>query len=501
MAIQRHKAAISRPGLSSPVQLLLENELLSEGNSFFDYGCGQGGDVKRLTGKGFAASGWDPHFAPHEPKHEADVVNLGFVLNVIERAQERAEVVREAWGLARDVLVVAVRSFSEVKGEPSRPHADGFLTRIGTFQKFYDQTELKNWIASTLDVKPVPLAPGVVVLFRDDHRRQVFVADRFRRSIAVSSALRAHTLYEAHAELLDTFYRTFLRLGRAPSQDEWSGHVELLDVVQSVRRGLSVLRHLHGAEHLADVRSLRAEDLLVFLALERFEGRPRFGQLEDSLQRDVRAFFGSYKEACRQSDSFLFSAGDRLLLDAVCRDSLVGKLMPNALFVHVSALPRLEGILRVVEGCARNLVGLIDGANVIKIHRRKAAVSYLSYPDFDRVAHPTLRFSVSVDLGGLRASWHDFEGRDNPPVLHRKELMVAEDYPGREKFARLTRQEERAGLLSRSDIGGREAWRSALHNVGRKVCGHRLCRRIPPPASLDDLAQDLTRVGGRRPGL
>ncbi len=476
MAIQRHKAAITRTGLSKPVQLLLESGLLGQNRSFFDYGCGQGGDVARLGRKGYAASGWDPHFAQGEAKCEADVVNLGFVLNVIERAQERAEVLREAWGLTRDVLVVAVRSFSDLKSDPGRPHGDGFLTSIGTFQKFYDQTELKNWISSTLDVRPVPLAPGIVVLFRDDRRRQVFVSDRFRRSIAVSSARRAHSLYGSHTELFDTFYGAFLRFGRAPAEDEWTGHPQLLEVAQSVRRGLSVLRHLHGAEHLDEVRSQRSEDLLVFLALERFEGRPRFGQLDDSLQRDVRAFFGTYKEACRQADHFLFSAGNQLLTDAACRDSTVGKLMPTALFVHTSAVSRLEGVLRVVEGCARGLVGLIDGANVIKIHRRKPYVSYLSYPDFDRVAHPALRFSVFVDLAGLRATWHSFEERSNPPILHRKELMVAEDYPGREKFARLTRQEEKAGLLSRPNIGTADAWDLLLRQAGNRIKGHKLVR-------------------------
>ncbi len=34
----------------------------------------------------------------------------------------------------------------------------------------------------------------------------------------------------------------------------------------------------------------------------------------------------------------------------------------------------------------------------------------------------------------------DYTERANPPILHRKESFVAEDYPGREKFARLTRR-------------------------------------------------------------
>ena len=475
-AIYRHKAAIKRTSFSKPIQLLLELGLLPEHGSLFDYGCGKGGDVARLKRRGYSAFGWDPHFAPDQPRHECDVVNLGFVLNVIESPTERASTLREAWDLTRKLLVVAVRPFSDMKAPPARRHGDGFVTGIGTFQKFYDQTELKNWVKSLLGVTPVPLAPGVVVVFRDDRRRQSFVADRFRRSIAVSSARRAHALYESHTQLFDSLYSAFLRFGRLPSPDEWSAHSDLLSVTGSPRKAYSVLRHVHGSEHLDAVKEHRSEDLLVFLALERFDGRRRFGQLDESLQRDVRAFFGTYKAACKEADRFLFSAGNQLLIDAACRDQLVGKIMPEALFVHSSALPRLEGILRVVEGCARSLVGVIEGANVVKMSRRKPVVSYLSYPDFDKVAHPLLEFSVSVHLRELRARWHDFGNRENPPVLHRKELMVGTDYPGYEKFERLSRLEERAGLLSRSDIGTVLGWQSALSQAGWRIRGHELRR-------------------------
>ena len=37
---------------------------------------------------GLDAVGWDPHFAPDTPKEPTDVVNLGFVINVIEDSDE-----------------------------------------------------------------------------------------------------------------------------------------------------------------------------------------------------------------------------------------------------------------------------------------------------------------------------------------------------------------------------------------------------------------------------
>jgi hypothetical protein len=43
-----------------------------------------GDDVAALVGAGFEAFGWDPHYAQNGGRASADVVNLGFVLNVIE---------------------------------------------------------------------------------------------------------------------------------------------------------------------------------------------------------------------------------------------------------------------------------------------------------------------------------------------------------------------------------------------------------------------------------
>ena len=66
--------------MKSAVQRGLINPVVS----VFDYGCGHGDDIEHLADKGVACRGWDPAFRPDSPKHPADIVNLGFVLNVIE---------------------------------------------------------------------------------------------------------------------------------------------------------------------------------------------------------------------------------------------------------------------------------------------------------------------------------------------------------------------------------------------------------------------------------
>lgn len=55
----------------------------------FDYGCGRGDDIAGLNEIGIQCTGWDPHYASENSISNADVVNLGFVVNVIEDPAER----------------------------------------------------------------------------------------------------------------------------------------------------------------------------------------------------------------------------------------------------------------------------------------------------------------------------------------------------------------------------------------------------------------------------
>ncbi len=74
--------------------------------------------------------------------------------------------------------------FDERRDHPMRDLArceDGFVTRSGTFQKYYQQQELRTWIDETLAVASVPVAPGVFYIFRDVEIRESFLASRQRR--------------------------------------------------------------------------------------------------------------------------------------------------------------------------------------------------------------------------------------------------------------------------------------------------------------------------------
>ena len=155
---------------------------------------------------------------------------------------------------------------------------------------------------------------------------------------------------------------------------------------------------------------------------------------------------------------------------------------PSALYVHHTAVEHLPPVLRVYEGCGRQLAGAVDGLTLIKLFRRRARVSYLAYEDFDRVAHPALRSAVVADLKRLDLRFRDYTRSRNPPILHRKELFVPDDYPGRQLFARLTAREDRLGLLRvSSTIGTRNGWLAVLSSRGMSIHGHRISRHLSGP--------------------
>ena len=85
--IERHRAAIVRTDISRPVRMAIEAEILTTDKTFFDYGCGHGGDIERTTDRGYTSAGWDPYYRPDSPLIPSDIVNLGFVLNVIEDSE------------------------------------------------------------------------------------------------------------------------------------------------------------------------------------------------------------------------------------------------------------------------------------------------------------------------------------------------------------------------------------------------------------------------------
>ena len=458
--------------------MALADGLIHDGVSVFDYGCGRGDDLRYLELRGVPSKGWDPVHQREEEIASAEVVNLGYVVNVIEDPDERSHCLVRAWSLAERALIVSARLTSETPELASvADYGDGFVTSIPTFQKFYEQAELKDWIEDLLSETAVAAAPGVFYVFRDAEDRLAFLASRYRRHRHALLPSVESTL-DDHKELLRPLVEFFVERGRAPAEDELPGGNEIRERFGSLKRALRLVQRAHDAEAWKRVVTARGEDLLIFLALSRFDGRPRFGQLPLPVRRDIRAIFSSYRRACEEADVALLAVGDMERVSRAARGSSVGKLTPSAIYVHESALESLPPLLRLYEGCARGYIGRVDGANLVKLHTVEPKVSYLSYPDFDSDPHPALASSMTVHLQTFRVRERDYTTSQNPPILHRKETFVAAEHPLRAKFARLTRQEESKGLYEApAQIGTCRGWDEVLAAKGVVLRGHRLIRQ------------------------
>lgn len=479
--VARHRTAMSRSSLSRPFARALDDQLLRAGTTVLDYGCGRGDDLRRLTVVGVAASGWDPVYRPHGELQTSDLVNLGYVVNVIEDPVERADVLRRAWSFTRRVLIVAGRLAWDVSDMVAIPFRDGVMTRAGTFQKFYGHTELAVWIEQVLGQAPLAAAPGIFYVFRDSSDGQEFLANRvsvYRPRVRIDP----QTVYEIHRNALSPLVEFLSHHARPARADELPADIlqEVAGSVGGLGSAYRLIRKVTEGEQWEEAAEERRSELLVYLGLSRFGGRPRASQLPLTLSRDIKSLFGSYAAACAKADRLLFASGRIDLIDLAACTSQVGKLTPSALYVHRSVLPRLPILLRLYEGCAQALVGTIAEADVIKLSVSRPQVSYLSYPTFDRDAHPTLAAAVTVNLRKLSIDFRDYSYSDNPPLLHRKEEFVASDHPRRTAWERLTKAEVRANLYERPErIGTLRGWEETLELAQVSVRGHRLFKNCP----------------------
>ena len=473
--IERHRAAIIRTDLSIPVRVALAAELLNETTTFFDYGCGYGGDVARMAHKGYISAGWDPYYFPDTPLIPSDIVNLGYVLNVIEDTEERREALLKAWELTQQVLIVSAQVLIDRRGKEQIAYGDGIVTCRNTFQKYYEQSELKTYIAQVLSVDPVPVALGIYFVFREEQAKENFRASRWRSRSYIPHIRMPSKRFEDYREQLQPLMEFISDRGRLPVKNELPESAELILEFGSFSRAYKVILQATDEAEWDAIAYRRSLDIQVYLALTEFSDRPKLKDLAPEMRQDIKAFFGTYYEACEAAEDMLFSLGKPGVIQNACRQSKIGKHLPTALYVHVSALEALNPLLRLYEGCASRTIGRMEGATLVKFHIDKPQISYLFYPEFDSVAHPALESSMTIKLPDLKVTYGDYSMRKNPPILHRKETFVTPDYPLYEQFAELTRQEEIAGLLDRRhQIGTRQEWENRLAELGIEIREHSL---------------------------
>lgn len=394
--IQRHRTAMVRHTLSKPMSLLVQHGIVRPGVDVFDYGCGQGDDLRALAAAGVQAVGWDPHFAPDVERRQADVVNLGFVLNVIEDERERRNALTAAWNLTRRVLSVATMIAGQVPTDGLRSYRDGFLTTRGTFQKYFQHAELRLLIADTLRAEPVAAAPATFLLFREPEEQEEFL---FRRRIGRRASTADYRtprrpgravstradLRERIAPALSSIAQLALMRGRIPHPEELS--IEVVETLArehvSAQRAFALCQDtdLSSADLESAAHAMR-EDLLVHYALSRLNRSRTADRPSPAMVRDIRVHFGSQRELMAASEDYLMGLADESRVReavAAAAQANIGALDHRERFVFDSRKQaQLPGVLRVYLGCASFLAGDPEEGALVRIDPGAKRVAYLA---------------------------------------------------------------------------------------------------------------------------
>lgn len=517
-AIARHLTALTRYNFSAPVQSLARHGFLDGSRSVFDYGCGRGDDLRGLCENGIAAAGWDPYFAPERPKLASDIVNLGFVINVIEDISERAEALQGAYTLTQQLLVISamIRSEASVNG---LAYGDGVVTSRRTFQKYYTQAELRQFIADVLGEEPLAVAPGIFYVFKDKQEEQRFQYGRLenRRNLLrltprsppqprpslrqprLTPADKARAAYDEGRQWLEPLWASWITLGRVPALEEVAGHEEILARFGSLKAALKIIHAAHEEEMaLVQVSAVsRADDLRVYFAKLHFERRRTYHTLEARLQRDAKAFFGSFRTAQEASQALLGCLSNVQQINAACReaaDSGLGWYVEGeSLQLHSSMVPQLPALLRVYIECATLLHGDISGADLIKIHVRSSKLTLMRLDDFAERALPRMTQRIKINLRTQEQEIFDYVGGYDPPFLYEKSRFINEEFPHYAEQIHFEESLDAIGLLRFADHGPSYTKFNELL-ARRRYCidGFNLKRSDTPPLPSDACGRFLT---------
>lgn len=145
------------------------------------------------------------------------------------------------------------------------------------------------------------------------------------------------------------------------------------------------------------------------------------------------------------------------------KETSAGKRVGGYLYVHRTAKSALsDEDAKAVQQAGLHLPQPFKWS-VLKVEQRsRQQVSFLDYEDFELSAFPALLCSCTVDLISGHAGVRNYSQK-NPPILHRKELLLHLDDPRRVHFEAKTKYLEELGLFKEMHkMGRRRQWTSAL---------------------------------------
>ena len=158
-----------------------------------------------------------------------------------------------------------------------------------------------------------------------------------------------------------------------------------------------------------------------------------------------------------------------------------GKRVGGFMYIHKSGQKFIAS--NYSDAIEKSLPLLSDFAtwNVIKLNiKNPEKLSFLEYESFEQAEFPVLFRSCQIDLK-LRKIQIREHSKNNPPVLHRKELLVHPNHPGREKFLSLTAQLEDLGAFRNIvKLGTKHRWEDELAKLNIVIKDHVVSLRDGP---------------------
>jgi DNA phosphorothioation-associated putative methyltransferase len=401
---------------------------------------------------------------------------------VVEDRYERGETLKAAWYFARCALVVAVMVLGKSALTGLRTYRDGHLTSRGTFQKYFGQQELRDFIEEVLGEAPLALGSGVFAVFRDKDLEQEVLFRWQSRAIVRPAGIRPPKRERAAAQRqlaerirseLELLWLAMLQRGRKLDIEEFPPN--LLDRLQAAKvspaRATELcLSGLFEQEQLAGAAAGRREDLLVHFAMLLFPGAPRYTTLPRSMQRDVRAFFGSHATATDEARRLMFSAGRpetvREGIEAAIALGLGAMRDEETFRFSTTVLDRLPPVLRLRVRCGGLLRGGVEAADFVDVKLHSPRLTFIACIDAS-ARLPVVSERTRVDLGRARVTVDCPEGM----VLYLKGRFLPAGAPEREEQLQFERKLLASGIVSPDGSGPRLA---ELQELMRKRRGRRL---------------------------
>ena len=155
----------------------------------------------------------------------------------------------------------------------------------------------------------------------------------------------------------------------------------------------------------------------------------------------------------------------------------VGKCVRGDCYFHVSLLKELSWPINDLVNRSFAIANRSKSCdfNVVKIHRSGNTVSLLNYPHFYEEPFPSLSMAWSVDLTSGICKERTYNQLGNPPILHRKELLISSRDSRYQTFKTLSDELDQLGILPNAPgLGFKNKWDQYLRFCKAEINNHTL---------------------------